>query len=800
MRYLFASNLSKLFALILTMQAACSLACAQDVSGQWNMVANTNYNFILDLQQSGDQITGTMTCTNIASEPVDTISGTISPDGTVQFTRKRAGQWTQVYFGSLSDSSGFMTITGSFDHNSQGQYPWSASKTSNPEQLISGIKAETRQAYNPPDLSDYAALGDLSGLNRQAIDKKYDASLVIHDQMMARPLDPGDIVLNPPSSLDYSQYVTMTGNQDGWGGCGGRSIIHIMNIIKEMEHPYTPDLSFWYLHARQDELIKNGVQELTKTLVENYGICTEASFPSDYDTAKLIDNLGNRDYSHMPQITDAINHEAGLYKLKTYGKSTEPTVENITSMLIKYGPLLAGGSIPLVTGNYVDHISGTVSGGLVEFTRERPGEWTQVYSGSISNNIDNLYMEGTYTHSGSADTFPWNATLWKSTQSNPAQGSIPSDISGNWAMKANNAYDFSLDLVQQGSQLSGTMSCSNCEGHCVTIVGYDDGIQAFKCLNSYGDTWNGNGYFLLPYEKVAENLGYVISFENLFSDRSSTQHAFSARINVTAQKRNQLIIKVGAEGHEAKTVWDTPCQVECIDNSKTICIDVPLPSYASSVWPPAPNQWYVEITNTGPGTAKVNEVTLARLINETSCLSVGKFRTETYAAQSLPTVTQGDTAKVYVTGEGMVAMPVLMEWFSLKFYPDQFNKFRGSLDVSYPLGGSAAVADREVKIYRKSQPSCLNMPPKWTTVGSVVTGSDGSFTFEPQEAGVYAAAILDSIGNVEASSSEASSSEASLKASSIPPELTYVPKEISKVVVNPVDEMRRPTVSPEVIM
>jgi hypothetical protein len=115
--------------------------------------------------------------------------------------------------------------------------------------------------------------------------------------------------------------------------------------------------------------------------------------------------------------------------------------------------------------------------------------------------------------------------------------------------------------------------------------------------------------------------------------------------------------------------------------------------------------------------------------------------------------------------------------------------------VSYPLGGSAAVADREVRIYRKSQPPCLNMPPKWTTVGSVVTGSDGSFTFESQEAGVYAAAILDSIGNVEASSSEAS-----LKASSIPPELTYVPKEISKVVVNPVDEMRRPTVSPEVKM
>ena len=73
MRYLFGSNLSKLSVLILIMLAACSLACAEDsvysgdLSGQWNMVANTNYNFNLDLQQSGNQITGTMTRTNGAS-------------------------------------------------------------------------------------------------------------------------------------------------------------------------------------------------------------------------------------------------------------------------------------------------------------------------------------------------------------------------------------------------------------------------------------------------------------------------------------------------------------------------------------------------------------------------------------------------------------------------------------------------------------------------------------------------------------------------------------------------------------
>jgi hypothetical protein len=82
MRYLFGSNLSKLSVLILIVLAACTLACAQDLAGKWDMVANTNYNFILDLQQSGNQITGTMTSKDAAS--VEPISGTIS-NGIIKF-------------------------------------------------------------------------------------------------------------------------------------------------------------------------------------------------------------------------------------------------------------------------------------------------------------------------------------------------------------------------------------------------------------------------------------------------------------------------------------------------------------------------------------------------------------------------------------------------------------------------------------------------------------------------------------------------------------------------------------------
>lgn len=132
MESLFGSDLSKLSVLILIMLAACSPAYAEDLSGKWKMVANDIYTFDLDLQQSGDQITGTMTCTSNPSEPVDTISGTVHSGGygsiaNILFTRERAGQWTQVYSGSLSGS----TITGNYNHNNQGQYPWSANKVNN---------------------------------------------------------------------------------------------------------------------------------------------------------------------------------------------------------------------------------------------------------------------------------------------------------------------------------------------------------------------------------------------------------------------------------------------------------------------------------------------------------------------------------------------------------------------------------------------------------------------------------------------------------------------------------------------
>lgn len=333
--------------------------------------------------------------------------------------------------------------------------------------------------------------------------KQYEAALIAKDKLIAKPLDQSLILdVFPWIGLDYSKYLTLTGNQDGWGGCIGRSMIHVMDILNEREHPYTPDLSFWYLHVRQDQLA-NGGPVNTKNLLENYGIASEASLPSDYDKAKLVNNTW--DFSAMPQPTAAINQEASLYKVKLLSEPYTPTVAGIKSLLTQYGPVLASGPVVKVQGP------------------------------------------------------------------NPA------------------------------------------EGHCVTIVGYNDITKSFKCLNSWGDQWNGNGFFQVSYNELTDNFNSIRYIQDGPSDRTGTAQAFTARVWLEGKNtyRNKFTVKIGKDGKVPKVIWDTPNEVNCPDYSRILKIDVTMPQYPFSI---NPKPWYVEITNhSTSGTIEVKELTLAKL-------------------------------------------------------------------------------------------------------------------------------------------------------------------------------------------
>ena len=73
---------------------------SQYLPGNWKMVANVKYQFTLEIRLAGGNIAGRMICTNFR-EPVDKISGVITPNGEIEFNRTRPGQWVQKYSGNL---------------------------------------------------------------------------------------------------------------------------------------------------------------------------------------------------------------------------------------------------------------------------------------------------------------------------------------------------------------------------------------------------------------------------------------------------------------------------------------------------------------------------------------------------------------------------------------------------------------------------------------------------------------------------------------------------------------------------
>jgi hypothetical protein len=126
-----------------------------DLSGKWKMVANIDYNFDLDIKQRADQITGTMTRTN-GDEPVDKISGTVSSDGKVQFTRVRPDQWTQIYTGTISGSQGSLSLTGTLTQSGSAPVSWNATQATS---LVSS--SLTGHNFGPAETSFMASMAGL---------------------------------------------------------------------------------------------------------------------------------------------------------------------------------------------------------------------------------------------------------------------------------------------------------------------------------------------------------------------------------------------------------------------------------------------------------------------------------------------------------------------------------------------------------------------------------------------------------------------------------------------------------------
>ena len=164
--------------------------------------------------------------------------------------------------------------------------------------------------------------------------------------------------------------------------------------------------------------------------------------------------------------------------------------------------------------------------------------------------------------------------------------------------------------------------------HVLTLLGYNDSTKQFKYLNQWGGGSPPNeGIGFIDYDTFADksnNMSFNTRIRAFQNQKTPLIHPYVARINIThPHGRYNLIVKMGVEGKSQLIVWDQNNHLyypySPIDTLQQLTIDVPLPDYASTYWPPTNqyiNSWYVEITNTEQGwTAKaatVHDITLVR--------------------------------------------------------------------------------------------------------------------------------------------------------------------------------------------
>ncbi len=110
----------------------------------------------------------------------------------------------------------------------------------------------------------------------------------------------------PPPYLDYSQHVTLIGEQHG-GGCGVHAALTVLDILKNRERKYSPTLSYRFLEYYYN--LNIGLNQLD--VLRDKGCCPEASLPSNYDCDPLqtpsADNISEAELYRIADYSDWIS-------------------------------------------------------------------------------------------------------------------------------------------------------------------------------------------------------------------------------------------------------------------------------------------------------------------------------------------------------------------------------------------------------------------------------------------------------------------------------------------------------------
>ena len=147
--------------------------------------------------------------------------------------------------------------------------------------------------------------------------------------------------------------MTLINDQDDHGGCVGYSYAHVLEILKEMEAPYTPDPSYAFLnyvfvsasmgssYGITDPRVAHNPGESGFSITSNYGLPPETRYQTDFS------GYGDTylEMLNRPPSQTAFD-EAQAYRLLSIESTANPTVQTAEEWLATKGPLVCNGIFP----------------------------------------------------------------------------------------------------------------------------------------------------------------------------------------------------------------------------------------------------------------------------------------------------------------------------------------------------------------------------------------------------------------------------------------------------------------------
>ena len=286
----------------------------------------------------------------------------------------------------------------------------------------------------------------------------------------------------------------------------------------------------------------------------------------------------------------------------------------------------------------------------------------------------------------------------------------------------------------------------------IAIIGYDDAARQIEYQDCQGDRWGVGGIGTMPYSRLGNlsvypNVHRIRYVENL-PDRDISKR-LSVRVKVTTVNRshgfmasfgrNVLTVKLGVEGHDPLVIWDRQNSYWGIgpglwsgqiihnfggifDDSKTLFIDSPAPSYWASQWPqpPVDRHWYLEIENhSSPILSNFFPTVDATLEQFTFSQSAPLGQIPVLEAPLA--IPAGQTRKVLfesLTGSNYVLSLSLVRSGIIKFASGKLRHKSGGLFLSDP--GKTVVV-------RRVHYDAFHVPMVGEKIGACVTDSQGEF-------------------------------------------------------------------------